>query len=291
MPKRNTTSVPCAITFAEAEGLSQAERIMRFKIESSAGQRAFAGMAKLFRAMEANLAPGEAIFPLLIGAGIKKGTVSNASIAASVYDLVRDGKMLETEFDQLSFNDCWQTKRVLSKGSKKQLSVDAVVTAIRERNDFADEFAALYEHGITAEEKAAKEAEAKSAKEAKEAEAKKQADADKKELETLRAREAELKKQADQKPKELGAKSDAPPAKSSKPDAKSQPPEPPEEEELAEPLTAELLIEQLTEIELAMAQLSDGEQSIVGAKLVEMASAFVESGKPVAKRKKQLLAA
>jgi hypothetical protein len=144
---------------------------------------------------------------------------------------------------------------------------------------------------MTAEQKAAKEAEAKSAKEAKEAEAKKQADADKKELETLRAREAELKKQADQKPEELGAKSDAPPAKSSKPEAKSQPPEPPEEEELAEPLTAELLIEQLTEIELAMAQLSDGEQSIVGAKLVEMASAFVESGKPVAKRKKQLLAA
>ena len=231
MPKRKTTHAPAALTFEAAERLTQPERLSRFQAEAGAGQRAFASMAKLFRVMEANLAPGEAIFPLLIGAGIKKGTVSNASIAASVFDLVRDGKLTEEEFDQLSFNDCWQTKRVLSRQSKKQLPVDEVVAAIRERSDFAEEFAALYERGTTADQQPAQEAPA-----GKES--------------------GELKK----------------------PEPKATKDE--------EAITAEQLIDWLDEIELAMAALPEGDQSLVGAKLVEMASAYIDAGKSVRDRKK-----
>jgi hypothetical protein len=231
MPKRKTTHAPSALTFEAAERLTQPERLTRFQAEAGAGQRAFASMAKLFRVMEANLAPGEAIFPLLIGAGIKKGTVSNASIAASVFDLVRDGKLTEEEFDQLSFNDCWQTKRVLSRQSKKQLSVDEVVAAIRERCDFAEEFAALYEHGTTAAQQPAKE--------------------------TPAGKESKPSKGPESKP------------------AKDE-----------NEITAEQLIDWLDEIELAMAGLPEGEQSLVGAKLVEMASAYIDAGKSVRDRKK-----
>jgi hypothetical protein len=53
-----------------------------------------------------------------------------------------------------------------------------------------------------------------------------------------------------------------------------------------EAITAELLIDWLDEIELAMAALPEGDQSLVGAKLVEMASAYIDAGKSVRDRKR-----
>jgi hypothetical protein len=158
MTKRKTTTASAAaLTYAEALAIPSASRIPRFQLEASTGQRAFSAMAKLFRVIEKSLPSGETIFPLLMRAGIKKGTVSNASIAASVFDLVEAGTMTEAEFDALSFNDCWQNKRVLSSKSRKQLTTDEAVAMIRKNPDFAEEFATLFEHGLTAKEFMAKE--------------------------------------------------------------------------------------------------------------------------------------
>jgi len=158
MTKRKTTTTSAAaLTYAEALAMPSASRIPRFQLEASTGQRAFSAMAKLFRVIEKSLPSGETIFPLLMRAGIKKGTVSNASIAASVFDLVEAGTMSEAEFDALSFNDCWQTKRVLSAKSRKQLTPVEAVAMIRKNPDFAEDFATLFEHGLTAKEFMAKE--------------------------------------------------------------------------------------------------------------------------------------
>jgi len=262
MPKRIPTSAS-ALSYADAVALSAADRIHRFKFEAGAGQRAFSAMAKLFRAIEKSLAPGQAIFPLLIGAGIKKGTVSNASIAASIYDLVEAKHLSESEFDSLTFNECWQLKRVISGKSKKSLPVADAEEMILNNPDLAEEFASLYETGMTTTEAAAKQV-----KPAPKPEAKPEVKAEQPEPEADPAPEAETPAVEDAKPK-------AEPAPA---------PEP------ARP-TAEQLITLLEQVELAMAELPADEQGVVGAKLVEMASAFVESGKAVKPARRNKLAA
>lgn len=258
MKRKTIPTSANALTYAEAVAIPASDRIARFQYEAGAGQRAFASMAKLFRAIEKSLAPGQAIFPLLIGAGLKKGTVSNASIAASVFDLVEAGVMTEAEFDSLTFNDCWQLKRVLSGKSKRQLPAADALAMIRQNPDFAEEFASLYETGLTTLEAAAKQAKPDPAPET-----------------------PEPAKQVPAKP----AATKADEAETPKPETPEPAPEPaPEASE--EPPTAEQLLAMLEQIELAMTELAAEDQGIVGAKLVEMASAFVESGKPVRRRQK-----
>jgi len=233
---KTTNASAAALTYAEALAIPSASRIPRFQLEASTGQRAFSAMAKLFRVIEKSLPSGETIFPLLMRAGIKKGTVSNASIAASVFDLVEAGTMTEAEFDALSFNDCWQTKRVLSSKSRKQLTPVEAVAMIRKNPDFAEEFATLFEHGLTAKEFMAKETKASTAA-----------------------------------PKPPQQKADP---------SKNKPDHP----------TSGQLIQMLEQIELAMASLPADDQGVVGAKLVEMASAFVDSGKSVASERRKMAA-
>jgi len=237
MTKRKTTTTSAAaLTYAEALAMPSASRIPRFQLEASTGQRAFSAMAKLFRVIEKSLPSGETIFPLLMRAGIKKGTVSNASIAASVFDLVEAGTMSEAEFDALSFNDCWQTKRVLSAKSRKQLTPVEAVAMIRKNPDFAEDFATLFEHGLTAKEFMAKETKTSTA-------------------------------------------ASKPPQQKDGP-GKNKPDHP----------TSGQLIQMLEQIELAMASLPADDQGVVGAKLVEMASAFVDSGKSVASERRKMAA-
>lgn len=237
MTKRKTTTASAAaLTYAEALAIPSASRIPRFQLEASTGQRAFSAMAKLFRVIEKSLPSGETIFPLLMRAGIKKGTLSNASIAASVFDLVEAETMTEAEFDALSFHDCWQTKRVLSVKSRKQLTPGEAVAVIRKNPDFAEEFATLFEHGLTAKEFTAKETKTSTAA-----------------------------------PK--------PPQQKAGP-ATNKPDHP----------TSGQLIQMLEQIELAMTILPADDQGVVGAKLVEMASAFVDSGKSVASERRKMAA-
>ena len=272
-----------ALSFAEAIALPQSDRIERFLIESLSAQRAFSAMGKLFRVIEGNLEPGQSIFRLLQDAGIKKGTVSNASYAAKVYDLVEAEQLTEAEYNSLAFNDCWQICRVQTKTSKRQLTATEVAAVIRNSADFADDLSSLYETGLTAEERAAAEVKAKAAKAAAEKIAAEKLVAEKAELEELRKRKAELdagtggnepEAKTDGKPEaKTDAKPDAKPdAKTDgkKPDAKkpevnTPPPAP------AAKITAEDLLRLLDEVEAGLTRLSELDQDRVTARILELA--------------------
>jgi hypothetical protein len=275
-----------ALSFAEAVALPQADRIERFAIEALSAQRAFSAMGKLFRVIESNLESGQSIFPLLIGAGIKKGTVSNASYAAKVFDLVDQGHLTEAEYDTLAFNDCWQICRVQSKTSKRQLTAAEVSAVVRSSADFADDLTSLYETGLTAEERAAAEAKAKAAKAEAEAKAAAKAEAEKAELEALRKHKAELDAAAkhaeedkpeaeadkpeakdDKKPeaKKPDDKADAKKPDAKKPEANTPPPAP------AAKITAEDLLRLLDEVEAGLTRLSALDQDRVAARILELA--------------------
>jgi hypothetical protein len=267
-----------ALSFAEAVALPQADRIERFAIEALSAQRAFSAMGKLFRVIESNLESGQSIFPLLIGAGIKKGTVSNASYAAKVFDLVDQGHLTEAEYDTLAFNDCWQICRVQSKTSKRQLTATEVAAVVRNSTDFADDLSSLYETGLTAEERAAAEAKAKAAKAEAEAKAAAKAEAEKAELEALRKHKAELDAAAKHAEEDKPEAEDAKKPEAKKPDAKADDKKPEAKKPEATPppapaakITAEDLLRLLDEVEAGLTRLSAIDQDRVTARIVELA--------------------
>ena len=280
-PSGASASALMALSFAEAVALPQADRIERFAIEALSAQRAFSALGKLFRVIESNLESGQAIFRLLQDAGIKKGTVSNASYAAKVFDLVDQGHLTEAEYDTLAFNDCWQICRVQSKTSKRQLTPAEVSAVVRSSADFADDLASLYETGLTAEEKAAAEAKAKAAKAEAEAKAAAKAEAEKAELEALRKHKAALDaaaKHAEEDKPEAEPEATKPDAKAKKPEAKpdakpdakapeanTPPPAP------AAKITAEDLLRLLDEVEAGLTRLSELDQDRVAARILELA--------------------
>ena len=289
---KNQAAAIAALTFAEVQAMKQPARIERFATEALGAQRAFSAMGKLYRAIESALTKKDkGIFPLLIAAGIKKGTVSNASYAAKVFDLVDDGKLTEKEFDSLSFNDCYQIVRVQKPESKRRLSAEEVVAAIRSGTHFAEDLSSLAEHGITTAEKAAADKAAEKSKKAAEKEAADQAAAEKAELEELRKRNEDLKKAADKaagtsdpaaEAEETESGEDSDEAVHDEPEADK----PKASKDVAAPaapvqITAKMVLDLLDEVELSMMELSAEDQAIVGTRLVEMADAFVSTGATV----------
>jgi hypothetical protein len=265
-----------ALSFAEAVALPQSERIERFAIEALSAQRAFSAMGKLFRVIERNLEAGQSIFRLLQDAGIKKGTVSNASYAAKVYDLVEAEHLTEEEYNSLAFNDCWQICRVQTKTSKRQLTPAETVAVIRNSADFADDLSSLYETGLTAEERTAAEEKAKAAKLAAEKIAAEKLVAEKAELEELRNRKAALDaagnepeaKTPEAKP---DAKTDAKKPDAKKPEAAPEAPKANTPPAPAAKITAEDLLRLLDEVEAGLTRLSEIDQDRVTARIVELA--------------------
>lgn len=294
MPKAKTQAplvgapLIAAMTYAEGLALEQADRITRFVAETQAGQRAFVALGKLYDIINDNLPKGKFINSTLEAAGIKPGTISNASYGARCYrEFVKTSKLEEPEFDQLTFAEMFNLIRVCSEKSKRKLSPDEAVAIVRQGGDFEANLKSLYEFGFTAEEKAAAEAKIKADKEATEAEAKVKAEAQAKELEAALKRKKELEDQvaaqATTNPPEVPA-APAAPAKASAPTASPAAPAPtpavtaptaaPEQ-----PASATEIIALLEEVEQAMKAMSAEDQGIIGARLCEMASRFVESGK------------
>ena len=235
-----------AMTYAEGLALSQADCIVRFVAETQAGQRVFAAIGKLYRIIDRNLPKGKFINSVLAAAGIKPSTISNASYGARVFDLVESKHLEEDEFDQLTFGEVAIIARVITDKSKRKLTPEQAVEIVRQGGDFQANLQAIYDTGMTASEKTAIEDKVKADKAATEAEAKAKAEAQAKELEAVKKRNEELAAQAD-------------------PTA-----------------SAEELLALLSEVETSMAFLSNEDQGRIGARLVAMASAFVESGKAVA---------
>jgi len=287
-----------AMTYAEGLALSQADCIVRFVAETQAGQRVFAAIGKLYRIIDRNLPKGKFINSVLAAAGIKPSTISNASYGARVFDLVESKHLEEDEFDQLTFGEVAIIARVITDKSKRKLTPEQAVEIVRQGGDFQANLQAIYDTGMTASEKTAIEDKVKADKAATEAEAKAKAEAQAKELEAVKKRNEELAKaNADMtaqaakdkvKADKAAAKAKAEAEAKAKAEAQAKELEAVKKrnEELAaqaDPTaSAEELLALLSEVETSMAFLSNEDQGRIGARLVAMASAFVESGKAVA---------
>ena len=291
-----------AMTYQEGLALSQADRIIRFVAETQAGQRAFVALGKLYDIINDNLPKGKFINSTLEAAGIKPGTISNASYGARCYrEFVKTGKLEEPEFDQLTFAEMFNLIRVCSEKSKRKLTPDEAVAIVRQGGDFEANLKSLYEFGFTAEEKSALEEKAKADKAATEAEAKAKAEAQAKELEEVKKRNEELAKaNADMTAQAAAVQSPAPAAPAATPTAAAPAapaapeatapaatpvpaaPAPAAAPEADPTASADELLALLSEVETSMAYLSDEDQGRIGARLVTMAAAFVDSGKAVA---------
>jgi hypothetical protein len=288
MAKKLKSEIPVPfLSYSEVEGMAQADRITRFRIEASAGQRAFSAMGKLFRAIESGLTKKDkGIFPLLIAAGIKKGTISNASYAAKVFDLVEAGQLKEDEYEQLSHADCFNICRVQTAKSRKKLSVEEVVAVIRAGGEPDEELASIYEHGVTSAERAEAEAKVAAAKEKAEADAKARAEAEAEELARVKAENEALKAEAaaqaasattDPEIADANAGHPAPVAEGEV-DPIAQLDEPLGEDADPVGITAADVLATLDEVELAFADLSPDDQAIVAARIIELAGQLAESG-------------
>ena len=156
--KKSNTDTPPVLAMADAEALPQKERISLFKSKTDSHQRLFIELAKLFRAIERGLRANQQIFPLLMKAGVKKGSISNASQAARVFDLVEQGHLTEAEFDSFTWADCVAIVRAISSGSKKPLNGELVAIIVRNSHDFQPDLVSLYETGRTVDEQEQHEA-------------------------------------------------------------------------------------------------------------------------------------
>lgn len=308
MPKAKKAPVSApdvwAMTYQEGLALSQADRIIRFVSETQAGQRAFAAIGKLYRIIDKNLPQGKFINSTLADAGIKPGTISNASYGARVFDLVESKHLEESEFDQLTFGEVAIIARVITDKSKRKLTPEQAVEIVRQGGNFQADLQAIYDSGMTAAEKTAIEEKVKADKAAAEAEAKVKAEAQAKELAEVKKRNEELAKaNADMTAQAAAAQTPAPAAPAATPAAEApaateehhaaNPPAPaatpapaapaPAAAPEADPTaSADELLALLSEVETSMAFLSEEDQGRIGARLVAMAAAFVESGKAVA---------
>lgn len=277
--KKTKVEVPlAALSFAEASAMSRAEAITRFQVEASAGQRAFSAMGKLFRCIEASLTKKDkGIFPLLTKAGIPKGSVSNASYAAKVFDLVDKGLLTEAEYDKLSHSDCFNIVRVQTSRSAKQLTADEVVAVIKVASEPDEELASLFESGLTLDEAKSKQDAADKIKAAAEAAATAKAAAEAEEIEKIKAENADLKaKAAEQKPVEPSV---TPTSDSPKVDVIAQLDEPLGEDEadtiepVSEAVTLQSVLDAINAVELAFSELDEDSQAVVTARIAELAEA------------------
>lgn len=295
MPKKKAspTAAPIVtLAFSDAAAMKQEERITRFASESRTAQAAFAAMGKLFRLIESNIKKTQTIYGVLQAAGVKRHTISNASYGAKAYDLVLADHLTEAEFDTLTYQDCVAISRVMSGSSKKRLTAAEVAAAIKTGEDFAPEFNSLYEDGLTAAEKAKAEKDAKAAKEKAEAEAKAKAEKDAADLEAAKAEAEQLRKQlseaaAKSNPAPAGEDADPPQESDEDADEDAAPQgedEDADEDEPAAPepaqstapeppaLVAADVLALLDEVELAISELSEADQSIVTARIIELAN-------------------
>lgn len=299
-PKAPPVGAPliAAMTYAEGLAMSEADRLIRIKIEADSQQRAYVAIAKLYRIIDANLPKGKFINSTLTEAGIKPGTISNASYGARCYDLVEAKQLTEAEFDQLTFIEMSLIARIITDKSKKKLTPEQAVAIVRGGGDFAADLQAIYETGMTASEKSTIEEKVKADKAAAEAEAKAKAASQAAELAEVKKRNEELAKaNADMTAQAAAAQAPAPAAAPATATATADAPAATEEHHAANPApaaapatppeadpapTADELIALLDEIETSLPLLPEEEQGRVGARLCELASAFVATGVTVA---------
>src|SRR4051794_34463084 len=85
------------LSMAEILALSTADRCARFADRATVSQRAFAEMGKLHPAISASLTAGQTVYGELRKSGVKDSTISNASYASRVFDLVGSGHLTKAQ--------------------------------------------------------------------------------------------------------------------------------------------------------------------------------------------------
>ena len=294
------------LTMASIDAMTQKDRIASFVDKDRSSGRIIIEMGKLYRSIEANLPKSSrGIFPTLIEAGVKKGTLSNASYVAKTFDLVTGGHLTEDEFNTFTVRDCQAVTRTMSKASTKPLTASEIAAIVREFPDFEPELESYYEHGESsaavafAKSNAAAEQAAADAA-AAQAAANAQADAAA-QLEALRAQNAALTAAAAAETPAPAPETPEPQAPA--PQAIAPAPEPTETEPAETPAPVEAPVAPATKITpiqkpartaadicadldrlfAETANLEDGgEQAVIAAKIIEMANLCAESGMHIA---------
>ena len=282
--KKNTAELPSALppalSYAEAASMTRAEAVTRFQVEASAGQRAFSAMGKLFRVIEASLTKKDkGIFPLLQKSGIPKGSVSNASYAAKVFDLVDKKLLTEAEYDRLSHADCFNIVRVQSSRSAKQLTAEEVVAVVKAAKEPDEELTSLYETGLTLDEVKAKQAAADKVKADAEAAAATKATEEAAEIEAIKAENEALKA------------ANAEPAATDTPTEKEKAPTTEETTEALEGVTLQGVLDALNAVELSFTELNEDDQAVVRVRVAELVTAITPTNPDKVSKGKKAVAA
>lgn len=115
--------LPPALKLADVEKMSQSDRIALFRAKDEAAGRIFIDLGKLFTGIEAGLdkKKNEQIFPMLMKAGVRKGSVSNASQTSRVFkEMVLTKVINEAVFDTFRWARHLRTQPRDERGERSQ---------------------------------------------------------------------------------------------------------------------------------------------------------------------------
>jgi hypothetical protein len=170
---KKAPSAPAVLVtpIAVFQALKPAARCETFAEKDRVNRVSFSELGKLHVLISEDIAADNAAHPKrkprtiydeLRKLGVRDSSISNASYAARAWNTLVSAELItELQFDALTFQDCFKISRAMSHRSALQLDAAAVAELINKQpDDFDVELACLYEHGITAEEKRAKDEQA-----------------------------------------------------------------------------------------------------------------------------------
>ncbi len=159
MPKPKQPVTPAAVAvlaMAEIQKLTAKQAAEQYAQRATVQQRAFAEMGKLHYHLSSKLTKGQTIYVELRKHGIKNSTISNASYASKVFDLVAAGHLTEAEFDGFTFADCYAICRAMGDKSARRLAGPDIAVLVRAKPDnFDEELDSIFATGLTVDEAAA----------------------------------------------------------------------------------------------------------------------------------------
>lgn len=138
--------------------MKHAEAVALFAVKDQSASRIFIELGKLFIPIRDGCKGNQTPFGLLQKAGVRKGSISNASQTSRVIEeLVTPGLVPEAVFDNFRWDDITAINQAMSGKAVKKQSAQAVADLIQLRpKEFADELESLFATGDTIAEAAAK---------------------------------------------------------------------------------------------------------------------------------------
>ncbi len=152
------TVLPTVLSISEVVAMKHAEAVALFAVKDQSASRIFIELGKLFIPIRDGCKGNQTPFGLLQKAGVRKGSISNASQTSRVIEeLVTPGLVPEAVFDNFRWDDITAINQAMSGKAVKKQSAQAVADLIQLRpKEFADELESLFATGDTIAEAAAK---------------------------------------------------------------------------------------------------------------------------------------